>query len=102
MVAAVGFRELRQILYWRWDPLGVDRAFPATEDEYDDYARVLMSRLRKGARSQDVAAYLSSAESGSMGQRFSDDVKLEELGKRILDWFEESLSIWMECRDDLR
>src|SRR3954468_15284766 len=44
-----GFAELRQLLFWRWDPIGVGDAFPVTADEYDLYARVLLSRLRAGA-----------------------------------------------------
>jgi len=95
-----GFGELRQVLFWRWDPVGVEDAFPITADEYDDYARVLMSRLRKGAGEPQVAAYLLSVEREWMGRRFSDDAKLEALGERILDWFEESLSLWMERSDE--
>jgi hypothetical protein len=30
-----GFAELRQILYWLWDPIDVNNAFPHTHDEYD-------------------------------------------------------------------
>ena len=94
-----GFQELREILYWRWDPIGVNGAFPASADEYDDYASVLLSRLRKGAQAPEVADYLLSVERESMGLRFSDDAKLQALGERILAWYEESISRWMERND---
>jgi len=93
-----GFIELRQVLFWRWDPLGVDDDFPATADEYDRYARVLLARLRAGASAEQVAEYLLDVERSWMGQRFSDDAKLSEVGERVVAWFEESMLRWLERR----
>jgi hypothetical protein len=93
-----GFAELRQLLFWRWDPLGVDDAFPVTADEYDRYAGVLLSRLRAGATAGQVAECLLDVERSSMGQRFSDDAKLREVGERVIEWFEESIPYWMDRR----
>jgi hypothetical protein len=92
----VGFAELRQLLFWRWDPLGVDDAFPTTADEYDRYARVLLARLRTGMAAGQVAEYLLEVERSSMGRRFSDDAKLHEVAERVIAWFEESVPHWMD------
>jgi hypothetical protein len=54
--------ELRQILYWRWDPLGVSDSFPLSGGEYDQYAAELLSRLEAGAREDEVTAYLEWVE----------------------------------------
>ena len=32
-----GSGELSQILYWCWDPIGVNDAFPSSAGEYDRY-----------------------------------------------------------------
>jgi hypothetical protein len=62
-----GFAELRQILYWLWDPINVNNAFPLNDDEYDRYAKILLSRLRKGASAIDVADYCSPSSKGPSG-----------------------------------
>ena len=91
-----GFAELRQVLFWRWDPLAVEDAFPITEDEYDSYVGVLLSRLRKGATAHDVADYLRSVEDEAMGLSFDDEAKRRAVGQRILDWYDRSISHWLQ------
>ncbi len=54
--------ELRQILYWRWDPLGVSDSFPLNAGEYDRYADELLTRLEAGARDDSVTEYLERVE----------------------------------------
>ena len=44
--AETGERELRQLLYWKWDPIGVNDSFPWAVDEYDGYAPQILSALR--------------------------------------------------------
>jgi hypothetical protein len=42
--------ELRQILHWKWDPIGVAYKFPWAADEYDMYVpQVAESLKRNGA-----------------------------------------------------
>jgi hypothetical protein len=89
-----GFAELRQILYWIWDPIGVNTAFPYTHDEYDRYAKVLLSKLRKGASASDVVDYLVSVEKGPMGMTRAVD--LTPLGVRVMEWYEESIPYWLD------
>jgi hypothetical protein len=44
-----GEHELRQILLWRRDPIGVADFFPNTAEEYDGYAPQIVQSLRNGA-----------------------------------------------------
>ncbi len=92
-----GFDELRQLLFWHWDPIGVNDTFPVTADEYDAYARVLLSRLRTGATAEQVAEYLLEVERSSMG--FSGDVDLQDVGERVVAWFDQSIPYWVRTRD---
>lgn len=89
-----GLRELRQLLYWLWDPVGVADAFPATWDEYDQYAKVLLSRLRDDDSVAPIAQYLRSVERDSMGGHFNDDARLKFVAERVNAWYGESLDHW--------
>lgn len=62
-----GGRELRQLLYWRWDPIGVSDAFPVTLDEYDSYTGALARLLHVGGDTAAVSAYLETIERERMG-----------------------------------
>jgi hypothetical protein len=62
-----GERELRQILFWRWDPIGVADEFPYTEEAYDGYVMHVASLLRDEASLDAVADYLGAVERDSMG-----------------------------------
>lgn len=95
-----GLPQLRQILFWRWDPIGVDDDFPVTEDEYDRYATTLLSRLRHGIDAAGVADYLLEVERGMMGRRYTEDAALRALGQRVMEWFAESVPHWRERRPD--
>jgi hypothetical protein len=59
--------ELRQILYWKWDPIGVTSAFPYTVDEYDRYAAWVVAALREGASREEIAEILVAIEDEQMG-----------------------------------
>jgi hypothetical protein len=88
-----GFPELRQILYWIWDPIEVNDAFPRTHGEYDHYAQVMLSMLRKGASTPVVVEYLVSVETG---MRMTRAVDLTPLGERIMEWYRESIPYWFD------
>jgi hypothetical protein len=57
-----GGSELRQVLFWRWDPIGVADAFPVTADEYDDYLQPLLEQLAAGGGAEDVQRLLAGIE----------------------------------------
>jgi hypothetical protein len=92
---AAGFPQLRQVLLWQWDPIEIADVLPYTEDEYDTYVRVLLTRLREGAGASDVAAYLLAVEVEAMGGRYSDDAKLSALGEHIVEWHRKSTDHWL-------
>lgn len=62
-----GEHELRQLLYWKWDPLGVNYAFPNTADEYDQYAPEVVSALRDGGSETEIVELLSTIERQRIG-----------------------------------
>lgn len=67
-----GARELNDLLWTRWDPIGwpargEDAAFKPPEDEYASYAGVVGRMLREGAEAADIAASLRRIEVESMG-----------------------------------
>ena len=91
-----GERELRQLLLWRWDPIGVADYFPNTADEYDGYAPQLVQVLRKGGDAAAVSAHLGEVEHQSMDGPFTSPERLDYLGSLIREWYENSLDSWSE------
>ena len=92
--SAVGEDELRQLLYWRWDPIQVSDDFPATKGEYDDYAGPLMRALRDGAQVEQVFDLVRRIEIEYMGGELSGGNALRALAYSITDWYEESIAQW--------
>jgi hypothetical protein len=90
-----GERELRQLLFWRWDPIQVADAFPYTEGEYDDYTVTVLKALRSG---EDVRAVLLSIEREWMGGQMSTDEHLDHVAGLLVDWFGSSTAGWLEFR----
>ncbi len=95
-VKAKGTDELRQILFWCWDPIGINEAFPDAADEYDSYIPTLLSRLLGGATASEVADYLIGVEVDLMGLPSRPAVTLSEVAERVVDWYESSPAGWEE------
>lgn len=98
-----GLRELRQLLYWRWDPIGVAEHFPITEGEYDAYAPALLSLLRKGADAQAIAEHLLNIEREQMGldsPMYDGVSRVPRVAELILEWRDESIALWGERTND--
>lgn len=99
-----GFRELRQILYWTWDPIGVNDAFPRTESEYDDCAFQVARRLAHGADAEEIARYLSDAGRDFFGMDDSEpatstvDTVAVSVARRLVEWYPQSRSYWEDLR----
>jgi hypothetical protein len=89
-----GEHELRQLLLWRWDPIGVADMFPNTADEYDGYAPQVIQLLRKGAQAEQLAAHLAAVERDAMGLSRGSPERLEHLGRLLLLWYENSQASW--------
>lgn len=91
-----GFRELRQLLLWRWDPIGVaDHSFSWAESEYDMYARPLAELLHDGATAEEVYDHLEriAVEDITVGGTTRETAEL------IVRWFEESRACHREFGD---
>jgi hypothetical protein len=67
-----GERELRELLYRAWDPIGVSGSFPFAVDEYDGYARRIVRLLRAGRTDTEIAAMLEAVERDQMGLGHAD------------------------------
>ena len=88
-----GQRELRQILYWCWDPIGLNDAFPLTEDEYDGYAGKVVDLVKTGSDQEAIAEYLGAVERDSITLSTSHDHRLA-VGRRVVEWYPNSLDYW--------
>jgi hypothetical protein len=84
-----GARELRELLYEEWDPIGVKHLADDSADEYEAYAGQLARRLRAGASEEEVAAMLAS---------FRVDMGLDAgepplaMARRVREWYRSSRS----------
>ena len=87
-----GEHELRQILLWRWDPIGVAHYFPNTADEYDEYAPEIVELLRRGATAAEIEEHLIEVERVQMDMsRPRDETGLAVL---LVDWYDFSQDSW--------
>lgn len=91
-----GEHELRQLLLWRWDPIGVVDYFPNTADEYDGYASQLVEVLRGGGDSEAIAAHLRDVERQTMDGPLTSSERLTYLGSLVRDWYENSQASWAD------
>lgn len=55
-----------EIMHYIWDPIGV-AGTPQARDEYDSYVPQVIKRLFADATAEEIAQYLDSIESDSMG-----------------------------------
>lgn len=92
-----GEHELRQVLFWRWDPIGVSEYFPNTADEYDGYAPQIAHALRGEASDEELAQLILGLEHDAMGlpSRPEDD-RVPSLVALLRLWFENSQSSWRD------
>ncbi len=91
-----GEHELRQILFWKWDPIGVCDSFPNTADEYDGYAPRVVGALRRGASEGEIATLLHSIEHDAMGLARGATDHLREVAQLLVGWFENSHDSWSD------
>ncbi|GAC1319151.1 MAG: hypothetical protein NVSMB25_09500 [Thermoleophilaceae bacterium] len=87
-----GARELRALLFFEWDPIGLSELADAPLDEYEHYAGQIVRRLRAGASSEDLAAVLATFNA-DMGLEPAAD-RPTEVAKKIRSWYGRSTSDW--------
>lgn len=85
--------QLRQILYWRWDPIGVSESFPHTINEYDGYAGAVCMLLREEGGAGAVAEHLARAQTERMDLPPGEDeqLRLERTAALIVRWYPASI-----------
>jgi hypothetical protein len=87
-----GESELRALLLYAWDPIGV-AGIPQAADQYEAYAARLGRKLYEGATAEEVAAYLDSVESELM--EFDPAHRNAAVGQRVVYWYENSTGSWL-------
>jgi hypothetical protein len=100
--ANTGQNQLRQLLYWRWDPIGVNDSFPNTFGEYDRYAdrmRELMTgdasdtQLERGV----IAAALRAQEALGFEAKPGAEEDRDLVTALIIEWRRQSIWMWKEA-----
>lgn len=100
---ATGRDELRQLLYWRWDPIGVNDHFPNTHGEYDHYADSMRPQMVGDADEDELEAEVTRAVLRAQEAMGFEGKPGAELDRRrvtgaILDWRRDSFRIWKDYR----
>src|SRR3954447_14128390 len=89
--------ELRQLLFWRWDPIGVFDPFSITADEYDGDAPQLVRALPDDASDERLARMIRSFEQELMGLSPRPDVnRVQTLIGLLRLCFENSQACWRD------
>jgi hypothetical protein len=90
-----GARELRELLFYEWDPIGLRDLADQQLDEYEHYAGQLVRRLRTGATVDELAAVLEGFRSDmGLEPALEDSARAAE---RVRDWYGQSLASWPEA-----
>src|SRR3954447_12365351 len=88
-----GEQELRELLFWRWDPIGVSGSFPNARDEYDAYAPRVAALLRGGASAEAIDAHLEQVAVERMG--LAPGRPRAAVGTEVVRWYERSPHRWL-------
>ena len=86
---AGGELELRQLLYWAWDPIDLNPQFPDASDEYDGYALEIATALASDIPTSAVAVLLGSIEQHRMGMPARP---LDAIAARLRAWHGRSIT----------
>ena len=90
-----GAEELSQILFWRWDPIGVADDLPYTRGEYDSYTEPIVLKLKAGATSREIGDYLAEIEMLQMEVR-SARKRRGRAAELLVQWYAASMDWWAE------
>ena len=97
MVEQTGEHGLRQLLFWRWDPIGVSDYIPNTADEYDGYAPQIVQALRDEASDEKLVRMIQRFEHDTMGPSPRPDLdRVPTLVELLRLWFEDSRASWRD------
>lgn len=83
--------RVNEVLHYLWDPIGVSD-IPEARDEYDSYAGVVFSLIKRGAAEKEIAEYLRNTRVVHMGMRQKDERgNEEEIAETLISWKETNL-----------
>jgi hypothetical protein len=96
---SVGQDQLRQLLYWRWDPIGINSEFPNTNDEYDHYAEAMRELLLGDLVGDELEARVLEAlrqAQVAMGleEKTGAEDSRQEAAALVLTWRDRAIRMW--------
>jgi hypothetical protein len=97
-----GREQLAEILYWVWDPIGVNDVFPMTRGEYDNYVDQVFRCLDGPNAASEIEELLHKIERDSMGLGPAPirEERRPCVARLIAEsWFEQSVGYWQSRGD---
>ena len=83
-------RDVDEVLYWIWDPIGVNDTFCA-RGEYGDYAwqvvKLLLEDVSEESKTEAIVAYLDKVATETIGLSLRPE-RSTEAAERLLDAFQ--------------
>lgn len=76
--------EIRRILFFEWDPIGLSSDPESPRDEYDDYAGLVYRILVSGGSENDLIDHLYKIERDQIGMSCGDKEMLRPVAKKLL------------------
>lgn len=80
-------QRIEEILYYVWDPIGVNDFGPASWGEYDSYAGVVWHMALEGKSQSEISTYLTSVVVDRM-ELPAKSRKDDAVAELVLDWKE--------------
>ena len=74
--------EIKRLLLWEWDPIGV-AGIEAAADEYDMYAMPIYVGLHSGSNADDITDYLEQVAIERMGLN-GDPAKARAVAEKMV------------------
>lgn len=78
-------QRISEVLYYNWDPIGVNDFGPESRDEYDSYVPKLVKAIIDGATVADIEKILYRIETEAMEVRGIGDAR-KAVAELLVDW----------------
>ena len=80
-------KRTNEILYYQWDPIGVNDFGAATRDEYDSYVPMIVKAILAGATQDIIEKILYKIETESMEMKGQRD-KRKTTAELLINWYD--------------
>lgn len=74
--------RVQEILFYEWDPIGVN-TYPQCRDEYDSYAPAILRMLEEGADEYRLTQHLKQLAHETIGQTALPDEHHRQIARRL-------------------